>query len=545
MHDLPRQKLRELILEYGRSLCDDPRRCEALLKDHCGEYKREIFVLVNALKNGIANDLLKAQSNGVPETIIWSRATQRLEDELAVSAEAAQWAVESWALTLDVVAQPKPIFKPEPKSNSTPTSTPLQCDHDDENKKSNPRQSNSTHHSSIHHISKTKNAKKNTFQNLLIISFLCVCFYFIFTAFQSRPQTLSARFIDEKDGTIIDSTTGLQWMRCSLGQEWDGATCNGEAKKYTLDEIVSLIDENKENKFSGWRLPSKKELSEIVFCSKEKKLTSCDRESCSPTIDQIAFPNSASSFYWSSSMVKKSEASPYVKRIAQIYDESNNRDYFVESIDFLFGSEVYAKYNNYPARLVKQANLSLISGRYRDNRNGTVTDITTGLQWMRCSLGQEWDGTSCQGQAKLYILKKARSKSEDYLYKDNYNWKDWRVPEIEELKTIIHCSEGRSAPVSKALSESVFYIAYKYIPREWGAHLKCTKDSKSPAIDIAAFPNSPLGKFWSKTTVAHRLFEDDEFAGVNFSDGSILLSEMEYYSNYVRLVRGDKIKSYK
>lgn len=33
MHDKPRQKLSELIIQYGRSLCDDPRRCEALLKD--------------------------------------------------------------------------------------------------------------------------------------------------------------------------------------------------------------------------------------------------------------------------------------------------------------------------------------------------------------------------------------------------------------------------------------------------------------------------------------------------------------------------------
>jgi hypothetical protein len=50
MNDLPRQKLRELIVEYGRSLCDDPRRCEALLKDYCGQHKREIFLY------GKAND---------------------------------------------------------------------------------------------------------------------------------------------------------------------------------------------------------------------------------------------------------------------------------------------------------------------------------------------------------------------------------------------------------------------------------------------------------------------------------------------------------
>ena len=57
MHDEPRQKLRKLIVQYGRSLCDDPHRCEALLKDYCGQYKREIFVLVSALKNRVAEGL--------------------------------------------------------------------------------------------------------------------------------------------------------------------------------------------------------------------------------------------------------------------------------------------------------------------------------------------------------------------------------------------------------------------------------------------------------------------------------------------------------
>lgn len=43
-------------------------------------------------------------------------------------------------------------------------------------------------------------------------------------------------------------------------------------------------------------------------------------------------------------------------------------------------------------------NNSLIDGRYRDNRDGTVTDIKTKLQWMRCSVGQSWNGQSCAGR---------------------------------------------------------------------------------------------------------------------------------------------------
>lgn len=52
MYDLPRQKLRELIVEYGRSLCDDPRRCEALLKDYCGHEQGDFCVVDCSEKSG-------------------------------------------------------------------------------------------------------------------------------------------------------------------------------------------------------------------------------------------------------------------------------------------------------------------------------------------------------------------------------------------------------------------------------------------------------------------------------------------------------------
>ncbi|MFO1422242.1 MAG: formylglycine-generating enzyme family protein [Candidatus Competibacteraceae bacterium] len=115
MHDLPRQKLRELLVQYGRSLCDDPRRCEALLKDYCGQYKREIFVLISALKNRVAEDLINA-SAGVPLTLVMGRLSQRLKDELGLAEDAARWAVESWALALglSVATVDRPQPTPEP-----------------------------------------------------------------------------------------------------------------------------------------------------------------------------------------------------------------------------------------------------------------------------------------------------------------------------------------------------------------------------------------------------------------------------------------------
>ena len=59
MNDLPRQKLQFILSQYGRSICDEPKRCEGMLKDLCnGECKREITVLIGALRENVAKDLL-------------------------------------------------------------------------------------------------------------------------------------------------------------------------------------------------------------------------------------------------------------------------------------------------------------------------------------------------------------------------------------------------------------------------------------------------------------------------------------------------------
>ncbi len=108
MNDLPRQQLRKLIATYGRSLCNDPRQCEALLKDFChGQYRREISVLVGALKERVAADLLASQ-NSEPHEVLLARLARRLHDNLALADDAALWAVESWALALGVSPPPVP-----------------------------------------------------------------------------------------------------------------------------------------------------------------------------------------------------------------------------------------------------------------------------------------------------------------------------------------------------------------------------------------------------------------------------------------------------
>lgn len=104
MHDRPRQILRQLIFSYGQTIIHDPRRVDAFLQDVCGQHHREIFVLVHAQEQQIPRDLLAA-GKMAGDPIHWQRLSRRLQDRLAITAEAADWAVESWAMALNVAPQ--------------------------------------------------------------------------------------------------------------------------------------------------------------------------------------------------------------------------------------------------------------------------------------------------------------------------------------------------------------------------------------------------------------------------------------------------------
>jgi len=122
--------------------------------------------------------------------------------------------------------------------------------------------------------------------------------------------TPTADFTDNNDGTVTDDRTGLVWMRCSLGQSWDGNTCTGIADgtldwQSALQEAGRINDgsSNSDNDgqagFAGWtdwRLPSKNELASII-----------ERRCAKPAINGALFPNvpmaffNTASWYWTSS----------------------------------------------------------------------------------------------------------------------------------------------------------------------------------------------------------------------------------------------------
>lgn len=91
--------LASLVTRYGTSVALDPLRCEGLLRDTCPKCHREIFVLVNAVRQQVPADLLTPR-HSLPPTLFRGFLVKRLQDELGFSDEAAHWAVNTWTIAL-------------------------------------------------------------------------------------------------------------------------------------------------------------------------------------------------------------------------------------------------------------------------------------------------------------------------------------------------------------------------------------------------------------------------------------------------------------
>lgn len=91
-----------------------------------------------------------------------------------------------------------------------------------------------------------------------------------------HPAWLHATQIDNGDGTVTDTGSGLMWLKATQGLlPWE------EAIKYCEDGIWAGHDD--------WRLPNRNELQSLVNYSR-----------FSPSIDTSVFPDTASYNYWSS-----------------------------------------------------------------------------------------------------------------------------------------------------------------------------------------------------------------------------------------------------
>lgn len=91
-----------------------------------------------------------------------------------------------------------------------------------------------------------------------------------------------------KDHIVIDLSKNIEWLRCSVGQQWSGETCIGETILMNHQIIMQAIQIADQQLGPSWRLPTLGELYSLVCksCPKGKKF------------DPAIFPNTDPRAYW-------------------------------------------------------------------------------------------------------------------------------------------------------------------------------------------------------------------------------------------------------
>jgi hypothetical protein len=71
-------------------------------------------------------------------------------------------------------------------------------------------------------------------------------------------------FVDNLDGTVTDTTTGLMWQMCSYGQTWSNGQCAGSPVQLNWQQALAVAEGLNWSGYSDWRLPNKNELATLI-----------------------------------------------------------------------------------------------------------------------------------------------------------------------------------------------------------------------------------------------------------------------------------------
>jgi len=132
--------------------------------------------------------------------------------------------------------------------------------------------------------------------------------------------------------------------------------------------------------------------------------------------------------------------------------------------------------------------------RLKDNGDNTVTDSKTGLQWVK-------DHAAVPGFAEELTWKDAIKACKELDFAEH---KDWRLPTVEELRSIIDYARGAK--------------------------------KNEPAIDTKFFPDTKCSWYWTSTPCA---FSEGAAWCVSFGGGDVSLDD-EDNLEYVRPVRSSQ-----
>lgn len=257
---------------------------------------------------------------------------------------------------------------------------------------------------------------------------------------------------------VLDKNTGLVWEVKSPS----APDLNYAGRLYTFEQAAAYVDQLNAEGYGGftdWRLPNKEELRSIV-----------DYGRYSPALLETFGGDCPPAFFWS-----KDVYGPNPELMWGVY--------------FSYGCAIcYPKRNRYAVRAVRGGyNPAFGDPRkraYRDNGDGTVTDLNAGLMWMKDETPElNWDG------AMKYCAELTLG-----------GHTDWRVPGLKELGTLIDTSfkdqcwfDKAFFPGTKTKPLGFYWAASTYAGTfAWGVNFQFGYDGYYAGKRTGKYPFRPV-----------------------------------------------------
>ena len=239
----------------------------------------------------------------------------------------------------------------------------------------------------------------------------------------------SGRFTNNGSGTISDKLTGLTWSKNTI--------IISSPKNFTLS--LTYADELVLGSADDWRIPNSTEFSSL-FSYEETGLTSY----LSSFFDNI---NATDTWWTSSNNLTTVQVYNLKSCISSSSGISNSNNLWAvrgESEFLPQTGQTQSHFTNDDAHYMK--GVAWPELRFCDNNDGTITDNMTSLMWFREVL----DDVEAWSDAIDHVETKINSGVEN-----NHNYKDWFIPNIRELQTLLNFRDSNSMAW---LDENGFYL---------------------------------------------------------------------------------------
>lgn len=271
---------------------------------------------------------------------------------------------------------------------------------------------------------------------------------------------------DNRDGTVTDLNTKLMWSK------------GVDANKVSLEEARAIAARMTLGGHNDWRVPSIKELYSLIdfrgytgFERGQRGFSSGVPSNAVPFIDidffdfQYGNTKGGERFIDAQWLTSTVYVSLTMERMETLFGV-NFADGRIKGYGFRpRGMGAHAPQKRFFARYVRGPNYG--ENRFRDNGDGTVSDLSSGLMWSRgdSGWGMNWEAALKYAEASTLA-----------------GYDDWRLPNAKELQYIVDYSRSPDATGSAAI-DPVFHaspITNEADQKDWGHYWTSTTHRDGP-----------------------------------------------------------------